>query len=304
MSNASCAHSTLLPQTGLAPGQLLWGEAPRRQPIAPLILMAVLLLLVAAPTAMGGNGGSSNPIALMRDIANSTYELTGLIQGSNESLVAIDTNSKHLIDLQANMAGISAATSGMADKTAKLNELLGEVGAAVAGSRAKLGSVDAKLAETAKGMTAKRGSVGGSLAATQGIVKEFSTIDDAIGTMDAQLKLSIGEMAKSAPLTKSFANNTTRKEIAGGNGAKYGVQNLAPNNRVMTVMLGMIATMQKGGPLPARKDRHTGSNPIVNTALKLQVPDGVNVVALVRPFDGFYGLPDENFFVQHKIHGF
>jgi len=30
----------------------------------------------------------------------------------------------------------------------------------------------------------------------------------------------------------------------------------------------------------------------------------VNVVAMVRPFDGFYGLPDSNFFVQNRSYGF
>lgn len=296
--------SNLLPRTGRAPGQPLWGEEPRRQPIAPLILMAVLVLLVAAPAALGGNGGSANPVHLMKGIAHSTWQLTGLIQQSNESLGAIDENTKRLQVVNENMTGIAAATSGMEAKTAKLGETLGGVGTSVSGSRTRLTSVDAKLRTTARGMTALRTNVAGSLASTKAVEKDFATIDGAITRMDASLKVAIGEMAKSGPLTRAFATNETRVAIAGGNGNRYEVPNLAPNNRVMGIVLPMIATMQKGGPLPARKDRHVATNPIVGTALRFQVPDGTNVVALVRPYDGFYGLPDENFFVQHRIHGF
>ena len=153
-------------------------------------------------------------------------------------------------------------------------------------------------------MSQLKQSVGGSARSTKAIVTEFSKIDAAIGSMDTNLKGAIGKMAESGPLTKEFANNRTRVAIAGGDSKKYGVPNLAPNSRVMSVVLPMINVMQNGGALPARKDRHEASNPIVGTALKLQVPDGVNVVALVRPFDGFYGLPNQQFFVENRIHGF
>lgn len=294
----------LLPATSHAPGELLWGEAPRRQPIAPLILMAVVLLLVAAPSALGSGGGSSNPITLMRQVADSTWELTGLMKESNESLDAIDSNSRNLLDIQTNMAGIAKATGGMQANTEQLNARLGAVGQDVAASGTKLASVDAKLNATASGMGQLKQDVGGSAKSTKAIVAEFAKIDSAIGSMDTNLKGAIRQMAASGPLTKAFAENKTRVAIAGGSSDKYGVPNLAPDSRVMSVVLPMIRVMQNGGALPARKDRHEASNPIVGTALRLQVPDGVNVVALVRPFDGFYGLPNEQTFVENKVYGF
>jgi hypothetical protein len=304
MTTATTSTSTLLPRTGAAPGELLWGEAPQRQPIAPLILMAVLLLLVAAPSALAGGGGSANPIALMKDVADTTYRLTGLMKESNDSLHAIDDHSKLLGGMQGSMADIGKATTGMQGKTEQLNTKLGAVGTAVAASEVKLGSVEAELGSTASSMGTLRSNVSGSATSTKAIVKEFGMIDTAIGSMDANLKVAITKMAESGPLTKAFANNKTRLSVAGGDSKKYGVPNLAPDNRVMSVVLPMIAVMQNGGPLPARKDRHDASNPIVGTALRLQVPDGTNVVAMVRPFDGFYGLPPANFFVQNRIHGF
>lgn len=296
--------ANLLPATTHAPGELLWGEAPRRQPIAPLILMAVLVLLVAAPTALGGGGGTANPIHLMRKVADSTYELTGLMAESNSSLRAIDENSKGLATLQQNMVGIAEATSGMEAKTKELNTTLAAVGEHMADSRSTLTSVDGKLGATAGSMTSLRENVAGSAASTKQIVVEFGKIETAIGSMSTNLDGAITQMAASGPLTAAFANNKTRVAVAGGDTKKYGVPNLAPDNRVMSVVLPMIAVMQQGGPLPARKDRHEASNPIVGTALRFQVPDGVNVVAMVKPFDGFYGLPDSNFFVENRIYGF
>lgn len=294
----------LIPRTAHGPGELLWGDEPRRQPIAPLVLMAVLLLLVAAPTAMGGDGSSSNPITLMRHVADSTFELAGLMKQSNDTLSSIDENSAKLVDLQGNMAGIATATAGMEAKTTKLNGTLGVVGTKLGSARSRLNGVDGKLGDTAGSMGSLRTNVSGSAASTKAIVGEFGLIDTAIGSMATNLRGTIGLMAQSGPLTQAFANNKTRLAVAGGDTKKYGVPNLAPDNRVMSVVLPMIAVMQHGGPLPARKDRHEASNPIVGTALRIKVPDGVNVVAMVRPFDQFYGLPDENFFVQNRIYGF
>jgi hypothetical protein len=304
MTTMTARTSTLLPSTGHGPGELLWGEAPRRQPIAPLILMAVLLLVVAAPTAMAGNGGSSNPLTLMKQTADATYRLTGLMKQSNRSLAAIDQHSQQLTGMQGSMGAISKSTAGMQANTEKLNTMLGKVGASVMASETKLAHTQTGLNQTSSSMGALRTNVSGSATSTKAIVKEFSLIDTAIGSMDSNLKVAITKMAQSAPLTTAFANNKTRLSVAGGSSKKYGVPNLAPNNRVMSVVLPMIQVMQKGGSLPARKDRHDASNPIVGTALRLQVPDGTNVVALVRPFDGFYGLPPENFFVQNRIYGF
>lgn len=306
-ASTTSIQGTLLPRATHAPGELLWGEAPRRQPIAPLVLMAVLLLLVAVPSAMGGGGeGSRNPMVLMRQIADTTYELTGLMEQSNSSLAAIDENSSSLADLQGNMAGIAAATGGMESKTRKLNEKLGGVGAAVTGSRTRLASVDDKLDQTASGMGSLRTAIAGSAGSTKAIVQEFGQIDTAIGSMSTNLKTAITKMATSAPLTKAFANNRTRVEIAGGSTKKYAVRNYARDIRVMSVVLPMIKVMQEGGELSARKDRHEASNFIVGTALKMQVPDGTNVVAIVKPFDGIspYGLPNRDFFVNNRIHGF
>lgn len=298
------SSTTLMPATGHAPGELLWGEAPRRQPIAPLILMAVLVLLVAAPTALGGGGGTANPLKLMRQVADSTYELTGLMDESNKSLAAIDVNSKNLAGLQQNMVGIAGATASMQAKTEELNTTLGAVGTHVANSKTTLASVDGKLSATVGSMGTLRTNVEGSAKSTKAIVGEFGKIETAIGSMSTNLNGAITQMAASGPLTAAFANNKTRLSVAGGDTKKYGVPNLGPDNRVMSVVLPMIAVMQQGGPLPARKDRHEASNFIVGTALKMQVPDGVNVVALVKPFDGFYGLPPSNFFVENRIYGF
>jgi hypothetical protein len=304
MSTNGLTSSDLLPASGHAPGELLWGEPAPSQPIAPLVLMAVLLLLVAAPSALGSGGVSSNPVQLMRQIADSTWELTGLMQESNESLAAIDENSSKLIELQQNMGAIATATGGMQAKTEQLNAKLGAVGEGVARSGERLGSVDARLGTTAAGMGQLKEDVAGSAKGTRAIVAEFAKIDSAIGSMDTNLKVAITRMAASGPLTKAFAENKTRVAVAGGNSDRYGVPNLAPDSRVMSVVLPMIRVMQQGGPLPARKDRHEASNPVVGLALRRQVPDGTNVVALVRPFDGFYGLPGEQFFVEHRIHGF
>jgi hypothetical protein len=295
-----------MPRTGAAPGELLWGEAPRRQPIAPLIVMAVILLLVASPVAMAGNGSTSNPIKLMRQVADSTYELTGLMGDSNGSLAKIDENSSKLIDLQQNMGGIAQETGGMEAKTKQLNLKLGEVGTAIGGSKDKLQSVNGKLVETAGGMGKLRTNVAGSATSTKAIVSEFGLIDTAIGSMNTSLNSAITQMGASGPLTAAFANNKTRIAIAGGDTKKFGVPNLAAGVRVMSVVLPMINVMQHGGPLAARKDSHHASNPIVGTALKIQVPDGVNVVAMVKPFNPAtgYGLPDENFFVHNRIDGF
>ena len=111
-------------------------------------------------------------------------------------------------------------------------------------------------------------------------------------------------MSNSGPLTKEFANNRTRMTIVGGDAKKFKVPNLAPNARVMSIVLPMIKSMQDGGALPARKDSQSASNFIVGTALKRTVPDGTNVVANVVPYDGVYGLPGPQFFVDNRIHGF
>lgn len=301
---ASYNHSTLLPQTSPGAGQLLWGEPARKQPIAPLVLMAVVLLLVAAPSALAGSGGSSNPITLMKQIARSTYDLTGLMQQSNTSLAKIDEHSKHLIQIQAHLGKIAGSTQSMSKKTAQLNARLGVVGTAVHGQREKLVSINDELGKTASGMGGIRTSVGTSLDATRGVVRDFDQIDASIGGMGTDLRAAIAAMGASAPLTKEFAQNTTRVAVSGGDGKRYGIPNLAPNNRVMSVVLPMIVTMQKGGPLPARKDSHTASNPLVGAALSMKVPDGTNVAALVRPYDGYYGLPPEEFFVSNRIYGF
>jgi hypothetical protein len=296
-------HGTLLPRASAAPGELLWGEAPRRQPIAPLILMAVVLLLVAAPSALAGNGGSSNPLVLLRQIASSTYELTGLVQRSNDSLAVIDSHSANLIAIEKSMTGISTAAAGMSHKTTALNSSLTQVSSDVKASKASLHDVSSKLQTTRTGIGAIAATVNGSLGSTKAIVVQFNMIGGSITTMQGNLVAIIRRMGNSNPLTKSFANNETRVAIAGGDSKRYGVPNFAPNNRVMSIMLPMIRTLQNGGPLPARKDSHTASNPVVGAALRLQVPDGTNVIVNVLPYDGFYGLPPASYFVNNKVHG-
>ncbi|MCW2974184.1 MAG: hypothetical protein JWN72_2457 [Thermoleophilia bacterium] len=201
------------------------------------------------------------------------------------------------------MGSISTASAGMERKTTALNTKLATVGADVRQARTTLHGVSGKLAETGAGMDKIATGVDGSLAATNRIVGEFGTIGGSITVMQGNLVDIINRMGQSNPLTKAFANNETRVAIAGGSAKKFGVPNFAPNSRVMSVMLPMIKTLQEGGPLPARKDAHKASNVIVDTALKLQVPDGTNVVVNLQPFDGFYGLPPASFFVAYQVHG-
>lgn len=286
------------------PGSPLWGEQPRRQPVVPLVLLALLTLLVCAPAAMSGSGESANPLTLMRQTARSTYELAGLATESNKRLVQIDANSKGLADLAENMDTIATATDGMNDKTTTISQRLTEVGGLVSTQRGQLVEVDGKLEGMAAGMATKRKTVGGSLKSTKKIVGEFRHIDSSITSMDRELESVIGLMAESTPQTRAFAQNTTRLSIAGGDGHKYGVANIAAGSRVMSVMLPMIRTMQTGGKIPARKERAVASNPLIGTMLGRQVPDGTNVVAIVEPFDGRYGLPGPVWFVNTPVNGF
>ncbi|MCW2961261.1 MAG: hypothetical protein JWM25_1636 [Thermoleophilia bacterium] len=303
-TNAPTYAARLLPATGPRPGELLWGDAPRKQPIAPLILMAVVLLLVAAPTALGSGGGTANPIKLMQQLASTTFEITGLMKQSNGSLAKIDTNSAHLIDLQSNMGAIATATGDMATKTQQLNTKLGTVGTAVGASRDSLVNVEAELVTTKTGMAAVGTGLNGSLKSTQAMVREFGLIEGALKRVDTSLGGSITQMSTTGPLTREFASNSTRTSIPGGDAKKFGVPNLATDNRVMAVVLPMIVTMQRGGVLMARKESHTSTSPLINTAMKGQFPDGVNVAGTVRPYDNFYGLPAPDFFVQNRIYGF
>ena len=273
MTAQSATLRSWLPETGPAPGTPLWGEAPRKQPIVPLIALALITLLVAAPAAMSSDGRSRNPIVLMHQVAASTYDITGLMQGANKLLSRINDNARPLRQLSANMAGIKSSTEGMADKTARLSSTLADVGDSVATSRSQLGVVNGKLSNTAS-------------------------------QMDTGLKTSISLMAQSEPQTRQFATNRTRISIAGGDGTRYGAPNIAAGSSVMSVVLPMITTMQRGGPIVVRKDGAKASNPLVGAILNRQIPDGTNVVLNAIPFDGFYGLPSQQWFVTHRVNGF
>lgn len=293
-----------LPKTSHTAGTPLWGAAPRRQPIVPLIAMALLTLLIAAPAAMSGTGQSSNPVVLMRKIADSVYEITGLMSTSNKLLAKIDRNTQPLRELNANMAGIGASTHGMAVKTTKLSEKLANVGGSVRASSGQLVTVDRKLAATSGTMGQLRTSVDGSLGSTRTIVGEFSKIDRSIGAMDSGLKKTITLMAGSTPQTRIFAENKTRMSIAGGDGRKFGIPNISPGSRVMSVILPMITTMQTGGNVIVRKDSAKASNPLVGFLLKRQLPDGTNAILHAQPYDGFYGMPSQEWFITHQVDGF
>jgi hypothetical protein len=240
----------------------------------------------------------------MKGIASTTYELTGLVKGTNTTLVKIRSNTKPLGELAKTMDGISTSAKGMEEKSARLNTELKTVGKAVGSARGSLEAVDGKLGETSTGMSTLQSSVDGSLGSTKEVVGEFGKIEKSIGAMNTQLQTTIGLMSKSTPLTKAFAENKTRIAVSGGDGKKFGVPNVAPDNRVMSVVLPMIATMQKGGPIAARKDSAKASNPLVGTLLKNQVPDGTNVYAHIQPYDGFYGLPPAEYFVEKQVGGF
>ena len=304
MASQTPGIRTLLPHTGDVRGVPLWGEQPRRQPIVPLIALALITLLVAAPAAMSSDGRSRNPIVLMHEVASSVYDITGLMQQANNLLSKINNNAMPLRELSANMAGIKASSDGMADKTTKLSEQLGAVGESVAASRSTLGDVNAKLQTTASQMGTLGTTVNGSLHSTQQVVAEFSKIDTAIGQMDGGLRQAIMLMSKSEPQTNRFATNRTRIAVAGGDGSRYGVPNVLAGTPVMSVVLPMITTLQTGGIVVVRKDSAQASNPLVGAILNRQIPDGTNVVLHSLPYDGFYGLPSQEWFVTHQVNGF
>lgn len=276
----------------------------RRQPITPLIVLAFVTLLVAAPAALSGNGQSANPIVIMHSIARTTYTLTGLLSQSNSTLSDIRGNITPLADLNSDMSGIAEDTQGMNEKTKDLAQSLASVGASVGQSRAKLTTVDEKLVATADGLGSIETAITGSLTSTRAIVTQFGAIGVSIKSMNSNLGNVIRLIGTSAPLTRAFSQNTTRISVAGGDGTKFKVPNVLPGNKVMSVILPMIDTMQSGGALPTRKDSAEASNILVKTLLAKQVPDGTNVTALIRPFDGFYGLPAKDFFVNNKVNGF
>jgi hypothetical protein len=296
--------STLLPQTGPVPGQPLWGPAPRKQPVVPLIALALVTLLFCAPAAVSGKSESSNPLTLMRQTANSTVTLVGLVDKSNETLSKLDQNTRPLREMDDNMNQIAAASDGMNKKTQQLEGKLGTVGGAVKQSRAKLEGVDKKLAGTAASMGELKVTVGQSRDATNAIVGEFDSIDNSIDSMDTSLRGLIKLMGTSAPLTKDFAQNRTVRSVAGGDGHRYGVANVVKDTPVISVVLPMINTLQNGGSIAARKDRAVASNPFIGFMLGRQVPDGTNVGATVLPYDGQHGMPKPNYFVNTPVNGF
>lgn len=285
-------------------GSPLWGGGSQKQPVIQLVALALITLLVCAPAALSSDGGSRNPLVLMKGIASSTYELTGLVKGTNTTLVKIRSNTKPLDELAGTMDGIATSAKGMEEKSARLSTELKTVGGAVGSARGALEGVDGKLGKTSTSMSSLKSNVEGSLSSTQEVVGEFEKIEKSIGAMSANLNATIALMSKSTPLTKAFAENKTRIAVSGGDGKKFGVPNVAPDNRVMSVVLPMIATMQKGGPIAARKDGAKASNPLVGTLLKAQVPDGTNVYAHIQPYDGFYGLPPSEYFVEKQVGGF
>jgi hypothetical protein len=301
---AAPARGGLLPRTSAAPGQVLWGEAPRRQPIVPLIALAILTVLVAAPAAMSSTGQSSNPMTLLHQSAGYLYQITTEMDQANTQLSEINDNAVPLRVLNANMMGIAVEAKGISDKTDQLNTSLTDVGTSVAGSDSALGNVSTKLADTSKTIGSLKSALGGSLGSTKGIIADFTTINTSIGTMNKGLGTTIGLMAQSTPLTKAFATNKTRLTITGGDPTKFGVPNVLPGTSVMSVVLPMLNQLQKGGMLAARKDSATASNPLVGSILNKQIPDGANLVVTARPFDGFYGVPPSSYFVDHMVNGF
>jgi len=294
----------LLPSARSGAGEVLWGEAPRKQPIVPLIALALITLLVAAPAAMSGQGQSSDPMVLMHQTAASLYDVTGEMAHANVYLNQIDLNTRSLRMLSTNMGLIQGSAGGLAEKTSRLNISLAGVGSSVHDSGTALSSVDKKLVGTAGTMGPLKTSVGSSLTSTQKIVTEFNSIDGSIGKMSTGLNTVVGLMSASIPQTTQFATNPTRLSMAGGDGHKFGVPNLVPGNKVMSAVLPMIMTMQNGGMMAARKDSATTSNPLVGALLKQALPDGVNTALGIKPYDGFYGLPGPDWFVNHQVNGF
>lgn len=301
---ARARRRSLLPSSAAGPGQVLWAEPARRQPIVPLLAMAILVLLVAAPAAMSGNGSASNPLVLMSQTAESIRAVTTIIDEVNGHLKQIDQDATRLPELSTNMEKIGVSSQGMAAKTGKLNSSLTGVASSVGATRTGLASVSGKLSTTATGIGGLSSSLDTSLAATKGMVSQFDAMNSSIGRMDSSLESTIGLMSVSKPLTTSFATNTTRQAIVGGNSSRYGVPNVLPGTRVMSVVLPMITSMQQGGSLALRKDSATGSNAFIQAIVNRQIPDGSNLVVRVEPFDGRYGMPGAAYFVNNRVGGF
>jgi hypothetical protein len=304
MAHQSPTFQQLIPHTGHAPGTPLWGEAPQRRHGTPVVILALLTLLVAAPAALSNTGRSNNPIELMRSIADSTYAITGLMQESNEMLGRINTNTAPLRELGVSMASIKASTEGMASKTGALSESLGGIGSSVASSKRTLVGVNAQLDNTAASIGTLGSSMDASRSSTSQVVHEFGRIDASIRSMDAGLRTSIGLMSQSEPQTRRFALNRTRVAIAGGDGRRYGAPNIVPGSSVMSVVLPMINTLQSGGPIVVRKDSARASNPLVGAVLNRQLPNGTNAILIGQPYDGFYGMPGREWFVTNRVAGF
>lgn len=300
--NGGASTTLLLPRTTPGAGELLWGEQPRRQPVAPLIAMAMLLLLVSAPAAMSSNGTSSNPVVLLQQIADSTYRLTGLMDQANRRLERIDGNLVPLTTMQRDIDGIVATTASMERRTGKLDSSLGRVAGTVRTTRARLDTVRGHHQQVATGAGAMGSSVTGALRGTRAISGDLVHIQQGVGGIDRDLGVAVGSLAQLKPQTTAFATNRTRRAIVGGDPTRYSTPNVQPGTPVIGVVLPMLSTLQRGGRLPARTEQSIATNPIVDLMLDRRVPDGTNVAAIVRPYDGVYGLPSPQWFVANRVH--
>ena len=43
---------------------------------------------------------------------------------------------------------------------------------------------------------------------------------------------------------------------------------------------------------------------LIDQVLRRQVPDGTNIAAEIQPFDGYYGLPPKDWFVNNRVGGY
>lgn len=301
-------HATYEPQQprpGSGAGATLWDTAPKRQSTWPIVVLAIVTLLIAAPTALSSSGASSsNPLTIIEEIATSSYRMTGMIDESNATLAEIDGHVTNLAELTETMAGLGATTGQLTTGTGALQDELGTVAATTGQATSGLESVASSLGSLQSGVNAMEADVGASLGNTRLLSEDFNAIANEITAMRKGLRSTVKTIGVAAPLTKQFAENRTVVDIAGGDTEKFGAPNILADNRVMSVVLPLINVMQNGGTVVARKDSAKGSNILIDQILKRQVPDGTNIGAEIKPYDGKLGLPPSQWFVENKVGGY
>jgi hypothetical protein len=281
-------------------------ERGRRPPgfwlrLAALVAAAAMLV---ANAALGSSGSSSDVLTLQQSIAGHSRDLAQLLDRTNAQMTLVERD-------MAVIGGLDGRMRTIAGRTQDLNEATGQLGGRLGGVRAKVraqGHALRLISRQVSGLSTRMqtvdAAVASQLALTRGMSQNFSTVSSRMTGMTGDFRSLIREMGLSLPKVSQFSTNELQTSYPGGDSAKYGELNLAPDTRVMSIMLPMIATLQSGGDLIGDKVSQTADSTLVGGLLSASVPDGTNVVSKVRPYDGRYGLPPANWFLRHRVGGF